>query len=123
MSMYNMIHGQNPLSVIYLKMLGLSPDDVGRFRDCYLNGDEIAVYTRNGGGNRESYEEVFAELEEHENYLRDEDDEFDCTYATIYFSIPAQYEADVLMIKLAIDQNTVPPDEKWQILMKSLGAE
>ena len=122
MSLYNMLHGTNPLAGLYLGMLGLSPSNVGRFRDCYLKDDTIAVYTRNGGGNREDYEEVFEELSQHENYLYDEDDDFDCTYATIYFSIPKEYEADVLMIKLAIEQDTTPPEDKWKDLLTRLDA-
>jgi len=104
MSMYNALFGQNPHADILLGILGLSKGDVGRFRDCYvdeLDGEQvIAVYTRNGGGNRECWEDddndgcdcpgcvISYCLPDHPNYLRDEDDDFDCTYATIYFSIP-----------------------------------
>lgn len=120
MSMYNMLHGTNPLASIYMAMLRLSTDQVGRFRDCYLQGDEIVVYTRNGGGNREDYEDVFEALSQHENYLHDEDDDFDSTYAYIHFSIPEQHQADVTMLKLAIDQNTPPPAERWKQLLEDL---
>lgn len=90
----------------------LSIHDVGRFRDAWVekgeDGPVIAVYTRNGDGNREHIEEhddtVVAGMEctctgciatyhlpEHPNYLRDADDEFDPTYATFYFSVPQEY--------------------------------
>lgn len=62
----------------------------GRFRDIYLNGDgtKIILYTRNGGGNRDAYYYIFDVLREHPNYISDYDDEFDCTYAYLEFSIP-----------------------------------
>lgn len=123
MSLYNALHGTNPLSQIFLGMLGLSTGEVGRFRDCHLCDEGIAVYTRNGGGNREDYQFVFDTLSEHPNYIRDEDDSFDCTYATIYFSIPEEYEEDIVMIKLAFDTETPPPEERWADLFTRLGVK
>lgn len=66
----------------------------GRFRDISLNedGTKIVLYTRNGGGNRESYEYVFEILESHPNYICDYDDDFDCTYAYIEFSVPDEWK-------------------------------
>ena len=86
--MYNMLFGENELADDLLKMLNLTKEDCGRYRDCYLDekGEKIIVYTRNGGGNREYYEEVFDKLSSHTNYLCDYDDDFDCTYASIEFS-------------------------------------
>lgn len=96
---------------------------VGRFRDAWLNvgGTEICIFTRNGGNNRKCWEAMpgFEETEvtnrandnansekcdcsgctithhlpKHPNYLRDEDDEFDSTYAYIYFSVPECYKS------------------------------
>jgi hypothetical protein len=77
--LYNMLFGVNPASHVILATLGLNVRDVGRFRDCYVANGEIAVYTRNGGGNREEYQEIIDKLAEHPCYLRDADDEFDCT--------------------------------------------
>jgi len=91
-------------------MLGLAPADVGRFRDCFVANGEIAIYTRNGGGNRPDYWEVFEKLSRHPSYLRDEDDEFDSTYATIYFSFPKEF-TDVLS-KLDGGEH-FDPDKKW----------
>ncbi len=79
-----MVHGQNPASLLLLKLLNLTPGDFGRFRDVRLaqNDDafEIVVHTRCGGGNRESYQEVFESMREHPAYLGNEDDDYDCTY-------------------------------------------
>lgn len=91
MSMYNMLFGINPNSNFILSTLELNREMVGRFRDCFVINGEIAIYTRNGGGNRDDYAEVFEQLSNHPCYLRDEDDAFDSTYATIYFKFPEQF--------------------------------
>src|SRR3990167_2492115 len=104
--MYTMLFGQNPVARELLEVLGLRPSDVGRFRDAVLLEDCIAVYTRNGGGNREHYENangtdagegcpctgciITFHLPKHPLYLRDQDDSFDNTYATVYFKFPAE---------------------------------
>lgn len=66
----------------------------GRFRDIYYDKTEgiVVLYTRNGGGNREYYQYVFDLLSKHPNYLRDYDDDYDCTYAYIEFSVPELYK-------------------------------
>lgn len=95
MSFYNMLFGQNAQSDLLLAAVGLRESDVERFRDVSASDDgrQIAVYTRTGGGNRDDYpQEVI-----HANPLfeRDEDDDFDCTYATFYFRVPEEFAADV----------------------------
>lgn len=147
MSLYNIVFGENPLGEALLATLGLKPETVGRYRDCFVSGGEIAVYTRNGGGNRscvceyepkygtpdckhhtsQSEEDEYTKsgliektgrreivtwyhceepnseacgcygcvisyrLPKHPHYLCDLDDDFDSTYATIYFSFPAEF--------------------------------
>lgn len=105
MSMYNMLFGNNPLAGVVLSALNLTPNDVPRFRDAYFDADEdrLVIYTRTGGGNREYYDapgEYYGEektgpfncdLQAHENYLGDEDDDFDSTYAYFYFSVPESF--------------------------------
>lgn len=65
----------------------------GRFRDIYLSNDgkKIVLFTRNGGGNRSSYNYVFEILKRHPNYVTDYDDDFDSTYASIEFSVPQKF--------------------------------
>lgn len=102
--MYNAIFGTNPNADALLAAIGLTRDDVERFRDAYYAGNrEVAVYTRCGGGNRECWRRddlgipqpcdcpgcwIEKVIPQHPLYLRDEDDDFDCTYATIYFRLP-----------------------------------
>lgn len=89
MSLYNMLFGQNPDADALLGVLGKTKEDFQRFRDIWLREDGyIEVYTRCGGGNREYYQSMFDEMSTHPWYDRDEDDDFDCTYASIYFKIP-----------------------------------
>ena len=181
MSLYNIFFGKHSQAEIILATLGLSPSDMGRFRDCFISDGQIVVYTRNGGGNRECWHEddpkdgspkcrhheIQEEVDEVEEvpvgeskllttwhktgrrvtetfyvceqpsseachcvgcfmeyhvaglpyYLYDQDDDFDCTYASIYFSFPPEY-ADALA---AIDQGVKwDPDKFWLDLLASL---
>lgn len=119
--MYNMLFGENELSGILLKMLNLSKEDCGRYRDCYLDkkGEKIIVYTRNGGGNREDYEYVFDKLSKHSNYICDYDDDFDCTYASIEFRVPDRFiKLTKKMVKEGADITT--GSEKFKKLLEIL---
>ncbi len=122
MSMYNLLHGVNPFAPILLKILDVDtikkiPDidtdneektkkyvkecidkkiyTSGRFRDIFLNeeGTKITLYTRNGGGNRETYWYIFDILKTHPNFVKEFNDDFDCTYAYVEFTVPVQYLA------------------------------
>lgn len=139
MSMYNMMFGTNSRSGVLLACLGISENDVPRFRDCFLDGDKIVIHTRTGGGNRDYYEseeecrsnypDYFDgeddpsgpwndDLRSMPTYLYDEDDDYDCTYANFYFSIPKEFEEDIAMI--AEGSATLKPSEKWQLLLETL---
>jgi hypothetical protein len=93
--LYNILNGVNPETPDLLGAIGMTTDDFYRFRDVYLDGDTICVYTRGGGGNRECYcdkphdehcvEPKQERLREHPLYIDDFDDDFDCTYATFRF--------------------------------------
>ncbi len=122
-----MVFGQNPASTVILATLGLTEEAVGRFRDCGVSNGEIYVYTRNGGGNRECWGcendscpgcIISNKLPAHPLYLRDEDDEFDCTYATVYFRFPEEFAADLR----AIDSGEkFAPSERWTTFLNALG--
>lgn len=144
MGLYNLLFGQNPNSGILLALLDIDQNDgnwkSGRFRDIYVDNHEgkqvIALYTRNGGGNRsecwdEDEEEkdywndekkrcdcpaccINKNLPKHPNYLFDKDDDFDSTYNTCYFSVPEGYELAKDIFK--------NPKEKWDELFKDLEA-
>src|SRR5678809_1375157 len=83
---YNLVHGENGLASVLLIALGLTRETIPRYRDCWWDGKFICVHTRTGGGNREAYEEQNDQLRHVDGFSHDEDDSFDCTYATFYFT-------------------------------------
>lgn len=92
----------------------------GRFRDIYLNedGTEIILYTRNGGGNREGYWHIFDMLRKHPLYVRDYDDDFDCTYAYIVFKVPDDYSEICRMMATGQEPPTI--SEKFHREIESM---
>lgn len=88
MGLYNMVHGTCPQAPIILCLLDKTPDNFGRFRDAYVQDGFLVIHTRCGGGNRGSYEGVFAEMQLHPLYVGDLDNNFDNTYADILFRFP-----------------------------------
>lgn len=114
--LYNTLFGQNDQSGFLLSLLGKQTSDFGRFRDVYVTETHIVVHTRNGGGNREDYQYVFDEMRNHQFYSYDEDDDFDCTYANIYFRHPDGY-GDILK---EMAEGTITPSEKWQLLFDAM---
>lgn len=118
-----MLFGSNPAGPTILATLGLTPAETGRYRDCYVEKTDageyrICVHTRNGGGNREDYQDVLDALASHPLHQGDEDDDFDCTYCNIYFALPDEYAADLRA--LADNQEFVKPSEKWAALLDAL---
>jgi hypothetical protein len=130
--MYNMLFGNGERGHFLLAQLGFkSLSEVGRYRDGWLEKGEnkvprIAIYTRNGGGNRENLEEVFNKLKSHPDYLFDKDDDYDNTYATIYFKCPK----DLTDILTAEEpgwedkiQDQINMGEVWQAVIKAMRDE
>ena len=98
MSLYNMVNGFNLACVVIMPMLDRKQEDWPRFRDCFVTEDEnIAIYTRVGGPNRNSgyEEEVLYTLP---NFIKTYDDEYDNTYGTYEFSVPDKWKADFDLI-------------------------
>jgi len=90
--LYGLVFGQNPAAAALLVMCGFTkPLPEMRFRDAWLeqHGDEplIHVYTRIGGPNRVVYEASWEHVRAMPAYVRDEDDRFDTTYASIWYRI------------------------------------
>ena len=96
--LYNMMFGWNPACVLLAPMLTDENPQVffPRFRDCFLSDDKehIEIYTRVGGGNREDYADEIEVLRSMPTYASDEDDDFDCTYATFTFGVPEEWRGD-----------------------------
>ena len=66
-----------PWVFLVLPLLGKHPDMYPRFRDCFVEGKIIQVYTRTGGGNREAYIEENQAIRDMDGFIRDYDDDFD----------------------------------------------
>ena len=121
-------------------MLGTTKDKVPRYRDCYLDAEQkrLVIYTRTGGGNRDScedeetcrenYPEYFqgnnpktgpwnSDLRALPNYIYDKDEEFDSTYANFYFSFPQEYENE--LVAMCNGDVEFTPSEKWKRLLSS----
>lgn len=111
MSMYNILFGQNPNTEVLLAIIGLKECDVERFRDCGFEEGGIFVYTRTGGGNRDDYPNEI--LTGSPYYLRDEDDDFDSTYATYHFNIPEEVKEDVELFRNVRENGITGKLIKW----------
>lgn len=140
MSLYNMLHGTNALAGALLAMLELEPNGphpVGRFRDIHLSADgtQIVLLTRNGGGNREHWSEEEREagpecgctgciitynLPQHPNYIEDRDDDYDCTYAYVTFSVPEKYAEFCKGIATGVEPETL--QQKFETVLAALSA-
>lgn len=123
MSLYNQLFGTNPVAGILLHVVGLNMKEVGRFRDVTLKMDfdrglQIAVFTRMGGGNRESYSQEINFLQRHKGYVSDYDDEYDGTYATFMFDIPENHAE--LCENLSKKAGTGQPMEKFKKMLEDL---
>lgn len=109
-----MLFGEGDQAGFLLGLLESERDDFGRFRAIYATDTHIVVHTRCGGGNRDEY---FPEwVEDHPLYDYDEDDDFDETYADIYFKHPPEYSEVLKEMALGV----VTPAEKWQLLFAAL---
>lgn len=116
MSLYNIVFGKNPHAEFILATLNLTTGDVGRFRDAFVTDGQIAIYTRNGGGNRDDYQHVFESLADHPLYIRNADDDFDCTYCTYWFRLPEEWKLELE----AIESGTFDPCARWLSMLDEI---
>jgi hypothetical protein len=95
MSLYNMLFGKNPQTAMLLAVLGLRENDVERFRDvsASADGSAIEIYTRTGGGNRESYPNLA--MRKLAAWAGSADDDYDSTYCNDTFVVPDEWRDDV----------------------------
>ena len=144
MSMYNLLFGQSNYADLLLAALGMTRSGFYRYRDAYLDAKgRIAVYTRGGGGNRECFCDAYAKDEDrtvdldgdkhapgcvvlkhranrqHPAYLYNEDDDFDCTYATFYFAVPAEVDREAL----AAVEPEMKREDVWAAFLDALKAK
>ena len=94
MSLYNALFGENKEAPVLLGMLGVNKEYFRRYRDIDLieSATKIRVFTRLGGGNRPDYKDTWNKIRKHDLYIKDYDDDFDCTYAFIEYKIPDEFK-------------------------------
>lgn len=105
MSMYNMFNGYEPTAPLVLRIMGLLPKTIPRFRDAYFtyrdraNPDPVkmaesdpimVLLTRTGGGNRPKYETENSALCTLPGYIDNADDQFDHSFALFRYELPQQ---------------------------------
>lgn len=75
-----------------LKLVWIVKEEIPRLRWIEVTEQNwdycLHLHTRSGGWNREWLHDENLKLQENPNYLYDEDDEFDSTYADFYFKVP-----------------------------------
>ena len=124
MSLYNRLHGVNPLAGTLLTMLELDPSQIERFRDVYVHDFEngefgIGIFARTGGGNREDYPNKV--LTSHPLYVEDFDGESDNTYAYFIFKVDGPTEEVLKGFVECMDASiTEKPLDKFKSLMEKL---
>ena len=106
--MYNTLFGVNNLALFLLMSIDVMPDDIQRFRDVILKKDDehgyvVEILTRTGGANREAFPQPL--LISHKNYIKDYDDEYDCTYAHYIFKIDDKAKDIIKYDKVLADQS------------------
>lgn len=109
MSLYNELFSENEDAMALLGFAGLTRNEFMRYRDVYLraNGTEIIVYTRLGGDNRKAYQDTIRKLRQKPNYIKDFDDDYDCTYAYFIFSPLDEYKDTCQKMKPEKDMDLV----------------
>jgi hypothetical protein len=78
--MYEMVCNINPDAGRVLNLIGIDPTfliEECRLRDVYLSKDrtKVVIFTRIGGGNRESYSTSIKKLKNFKGYITDYDDD------------------------------------------------
>lgn len=120
-----MLHGYSPNAGGVIKALEIDVSKVERFRDAGFakDGDEhvLRVFCRTGGGNREDYPNDY--LTSHPLYIRDHDDDYDCTYAHYYFKIPQTVLDGLAAQGMSLDDVTdsATLEEKTQAAIDAIG--
>ncbi|HXU26266.1 MAG TPA: hypothetical protein VN698_03475, partial [Bacteroidia bacterium] len=81
----------------------------------FISNGYLQVYTRCGGGNRESCQHVFDEIAKHPLYSHNADDDYDTTYCTFFFNIPDEYKE---ICKDILDMPST--SERWKQALEAM---
>lgn len=114
MSLYNMVHGENPMASVFLSILGLTRREIPRYRDCWWDGEHLCILTRTGGPNRPDYDHSV--LTSQPTYVRDHDEPKDNTYAVFYFALPPAMAWTIPHLR----ETHETPQQKWETFFDRL---
>jgi hypothetical protein len=123
--LYNIVFGENDYGRALVALLNeVQPIEVGRYRDAWVEheGDDllIRVMTRNGGGNRDDFDDP--SMQAHPWYVRDADQEFDYTYADYWFRPDlSTVEPEVAKALVSMAQAPVDMTERWNAAIEAIG--
>ena len=125
--MYGMVMGERPEATLLVGLVRAHGDfEVGRYRDAWVEryGDilVIRIHTRNGGGNREYHESEIESMRAHPWFLRDADDDYDCTYADFYFTVDvAAMSEHKELLEFLVEAAVDPVDngERWNAAIEA----
>jgi hypothetical protein len=122
-----MVAGTNKLASMVLHALNLEHTQVPRFRDAYLDIDELnrpklVLLTRTGGPNRPSYVSENETLSGLAGFIGDHDDAYDRTFAHWQFEVPADAAPSVKAAIAEIIEMASDPESGLdpEILMKPM---
>jgi hypothetical protein len=122
--LYNAVFGSNDFGPALVELVNdRQAIDPGRYRDAWVEheGDRllIRIHTRNGGGNREDYDDP--SMQAHPWYVRDEDGDFDSTYADYWFAPPlAELDPDVAKALVEMAQPPVDVSARWTAAIEAI---
>lgn len=124
--LYNVVFGENATGPLLVTLLqNVQPFEVGRYRDAWVEADgdalSIRVHTRNGGGNREDYDDEIESMRDHPWFVRDADDNYDYTYADFWFRPDlGSLEPDTARALVDLAQPPVDMGARWRAVIDAL---
>ena len=94
MSLYNTLFGENPESSVLLGMLGVNKEYFNRFRAIELieKCTKFRVFIKLERRKKHRINEIWDKIRSNRLYIKDYDDDFDCTYAYIEYNIPDEFK-------------------------------
>lgn len=116
MALYTQLFGENKEATSILGFANLNREMFPRYRDVFLcdDGNNVIVYTRIGGPNRNNYKQQIKNIKQHKQFITDYDDKHDNTYAYFKFKVLPEY---IDTTKIMFDEE---PLTVWELFERHL---
>lgn len=116
MALYTQLFGENKEATSILGFANLNREMFPRYRDVFLcdDGNNVIVYTRIGGPNRNNYKQQIKNIKQHKQFIKDYDDKYDNTYAYFKFKVLPEY---IDTTKIMFDEE---PLTVWELFERHL---